>query len=1397
MIRKWMEHQGYRRKDYVLVAISSCISKKEEIAQPENKNSNGIQDVDVVLTVRELKSYLQSRNISFDALPGDYKSSFDPPFNVHSGAGALAAVSGGVMEGVLRESYSFITKEPLNDPKREMYSLVRRVPPPGEWVEAEVDITPKWRGPGTHVVDSLVVSGGRAVQDFLAKFGLDKPSDGERGHGYSGCNELFVECMICPGGCIGGGGQPHTLDGNILSKRRKVVYKRDEKCGFASPKSLFKTMDLTSTLGISNKKLISLLEYEPSIVCISTNASLKASGSEGSSVLSQSFGSTNSPKFSPGFSPLSHTMDSVGYLGTSNGSFNAKKIKKSSSFLGLSSNSFEEPNEDTYSSYDTDDEVKCESEPAMWGASMNHIAVIYGSQAGFTASRAKEFARKLGQLCGPGNVSLRSMDQVTMDELASAGTIVALTSTWENDYGLMPDNAKNLWSTIQSLPLSSLGSCLSAVRYAVCGFGSVRYPAFCGFAIQLHNAFHSLGAQPIMPCNKVDVSTPDEGLKEFGCWISALLPILNAGSTPPAPRLLLVPSVIAGGGAAAPPVCAKGFMIATVARVVERKNGDERIAYVELNTGHRSYDPIPGQCIQILPSNPKKEVVELLNALYPGMTQGAVSPIRSDGSLSGSKHGNSGDSGDGGIGIPPHLTVRQLFEYFVELKRRPNMWFVRTLHKCHTNYPRASVVWKSKTPNQQQAVAPPPLDDPVLFVEWAKNKTYFDVLWEYKESVPSVEVLISMLPSMRPRSYLPVHYTSQSQDDGSINRKHILGFYVKVIPGGLCSNYLSSLSVGDKVMFSIGKSDFHPPTDAFFSGNASKQTVPALQLGTPDDCIFSMSGSSQSGSSESRGSDDESNCDNSEKRKSRLRNPVKMLSPRRKRTESFSAVNDDFDKVLAAATEVPLEKFPLGINGLSDLFHEKLNVGQATTKTFNITNSTRSKMRFMVSVSHLSSPKFSISVDPSNGVIKPAHGAPIKITLTMNCTTTCKSMPIHFICEEIANTSGFSQIRRYFPSKISSGGNSGSGLSSQSSQMRTTLSLRVESKLSPKIDYDEIAAAGDPNNPTATYNAFWRGKEVVVQKAHKGKKGDDFEARFTSLYELRSPYISPLIGYCLTPNGNGYVALTELSLFGNLTSVIKKTELTNSFRMKAACDIARGMAYLHSCGIVHGSLHPNAIIMMSLEMKESFNPNFVLCKVSGYSLSVKTPKKLSSIIEREPERLPYCAPELLESKTCPSMGSDIFSFGMVLYTLMTGNDPYPKTTSPDEIVELSIAGKRPPLDGVKTEIASLIKNLWSPNIPSRPSFDVVVSALSRYENRFYGDRSGALISESSSLFSSDSSTSSSSLGSGTMSSSSSSSSSYSSHEPSSKQCEGQSNERRKKRGGGKDLEKFYISKFEL
>ncbi len=221
----YAQQKGIDPKDIVSVAVMPCSAKKFECNRPE-MNSSGYKDVDYGLTTRELAKMIKEAGIYLPEMP---KSHFDSPFGDASGAGLIFGATGGVMEAALRSVVEFITGNKTED----IFANANIIPVRGFEGIRYVELPINNVGPVPEILKHLVPS-----WDFLKGATLKVAvahgtanakkimEDIKAGGKFSECH--FIEFMACPGGCIGGGGQPIPTTPEIRKKRAQAIYSEDE-----------------------------------------------------------------------------------------------------------------------------------------------------------------------------------------------------------------------------------------------------------------------------------------------------------------------------------------------------------------------------------------------------------------------------------------------------------------------------------------------------------------------------------------------------------------------------------------------------------------------------------------------------------------------------------------------------------------------------------------------------------------------------------------------------------------------------------------------------------------------------------------------------------------------------------------------------------------------------------------------------------------------------------------------------------------------------------------------------------------------------------------------------------------------------------------------------------------
>ncbi|MCW3804074.1 NADH-dependent [FeFe] hydrogenase, group A6 [Plebeiibacterium marinum] len=194
------DQMGIKREDMIVVSVMPCVAKKYESGRPEFA-VDGNPDVDFSITTRELAQMIKGANINFDDLTDE---EFDNPMGESTGAAVIFANTGGVIEAAVRTAYEVQTKKKLEKVDFEELRGFEGIR------SATVDF------------DGLPIKIGIAHGLGNARKLLEDVQAGK--------SEFHaIEIMACPGGCIGGAGQPyHHGDTTILKKRAEAIYREDE-----------------------------------------------------------------------------------------------------------------------------------------------------------------------------------------------------------------------------------------------------------------------------------------------------------------------------------------------------------------------------------------------------------------------------------------------------------------------------------------------------------------------------------------------------------------------------------------------------------------------------------------------------------------------------------------------------------------------------------------------------------------------------------------------------------------------------------------------------------------------------------------------------------------------------------------------------------------------------------------------------------------------------------------------------------------------------------------------------------------------------------------------------------------------------------------------------------------
>lgn len=197
----WAEKMGIKRENLIVVSVMPCLAKKFECERDEFK-TNGDPDVNYSISTRELAALIKQTNINFMQLEDE---DFDTPLGESTGAAVIFGATGGVMEAALRTAYEIHTGKTLDNVNFEGVRGIENLK------EATIDVD----GFELKVAVAHGLGNARKLMNEI-RAGKSKYH--------------AIEIMACPGGCIGGGGQPlHHGDSSLLKARTRALYTEDSE----------------------------------------------------------------------------------------------------------------------------------------------------------------------------------------------------------------------------------------------------------------------------------------------------------------------------------------------------------------------------------------------------------------------------------------------------------------------------------------------------------------------------------------------------------------------------------------------------------------------------------------------------------------------------------------------------------------------------------------------------------------------------------------------------------------------------------------------------------------------------------------------------------------------------------------------------------------------------------------------------------------------------------------------------------------------------------------------------------------------------------------------------------------------------------------------------------------
>ncbi|XP_066370063.1 RAF-like serine/threonine-protein kinase PRAF isoform X3 [Miscanthus floridulus] len=266
-------------------------------------------------------------------------------------------------------------------------------------------------------------------------------------------------------------------------------------------------------------------------------------------------------------------------------------------------------------------------------------------------------------------------------------------------------------------------------------------------------------------------------------------------------------------------------------------------------------------------------------------------------------------------------------------------------------------------------------------------------------------------------------------------------------------------------------------------------------------------------------------------------------------------------------------------------------------------------------------------------------------------------------------------------------------------------------------DLEELRELGSGTFGTV-YHGKWRGSDVAIKRINDrcfaGKASEqermrtDFWSEAGKLASLHHPNVVAFYGVVLDGPGGSVATVTEYMANGSLRQALQRHEnriFDRRRRLLIAMDVAFGMEYLHGKNIVHFDLKSDNLLV---NLRDPQRP---ICKVGDLGLSkVKCQTLISGGVRGT---LPWMAPELLNgSSSLVSEKVDVFSFGIVMWELLTGEEPYAELHYGAIIGGIVNNTLRPPVpEPCDPQWRSLMEQCWSAEPSERPSFTEVGKRL--------------------------------------------------------------------------------------
>ncbi|KAJ4462081.1 iron hydrogenase [Paratrimastix pyriformis] len=426
-----------------------------------------------------------------------------------------------------------------------------------------------------------------------------------------------------------------------------------------------------------------------------------------------------------------------------------------------------------------DDESICTTDPAA-----KRALVLYATQTGTTAQAARRLNNEL--VAAKFASHMRPMDAITPADIASEPLVLILISTFGE--GERPDMANPVWEWLGQQDENAL----IETSYAVFGLGSSKYAQYCQAAKEFDAKFEALGARRILELGKGDDCAEDGYAAAFDPWIAQLYEELGVDP----PRQAIVPHyrVMLSLEASLPIPPPPGTMFGTLinVRTLTPPDVTDPILFQEFDISQTGYTYQAGDSVGVHPSNPPEPVESFMRwyRLRPDAVVSVV-PTRENGPM---------------LPIPPALTVRHLFERYLDIFARPRKIFFRQLVQF--------AVRTTERERLERLSSAEGKDDLTAYL--ADQPSYVNVLQDFPSAHPTLDYLVEMVPLIKPRLYSAASSPRENPGkvelivaiptDWSRQRRTIPG-------GGLCTSFLQIIRPGAVLPLNVHPGALRPPKD--------------------------------------------------------------------------------------------------------------------------------------------------------------------------------------------------------------------------------------------------------------------------------------------------------------------------------------------------------------------------------------------------------------------------------------------------------------------------------------------------------------------------------------------------------------------------------------------------------